>query len=59
MTPANWPFLTAEKALVYRVTHIQNVPWILDHGLHCRTSGVRDPNFVEIGIRELIERRAQ
>ncbi len=49
--------LNAEKALIFRITHIDNVPWILDHGLHCRTSKVRDPNFREIGNRDLIEKR--
>lgn len=49
--------LNAEKALIFRITHIDNVPWILDHGLHCRNSSVRDPGFREIGNRELIAKR--
>jgi len=49
--------LTAEKALIFRITHINNVPWILRHGLHCKNSGVQDPNFVRIGNLELIQRR--
>ena len=49
--------LTAEVALIFRVTHIENVPWILDHGLYSEASGVRDPNFVAIGNPDLIERR--
>src|SRR2546428_9883422 len=59
MTPAQLPFLTAGSALIFRITHIRNVPWILDHGLHCQNSMVRDPDFVEIGIRELIAQRAR
>ena len=52
--------LTPEKALIFRVTHIDNVAWILDHGLHCRASGLQDPNFVSIGNPDLIhERRRQ
>lgn len=43
---------------IYRITHYSNVPWILDHGLHCRTSPTQDPNFVNIGNRDLIDKRA-
>lgn len=50
--------LTAEKALIFRITHMDNVPWILDHGAHCRSSAVRDPNYREIGNPDLIARRA-
>lgn len=49
--------LNATKALIFRITHVDNVPWILDHGLHCRSSGVCDPNFKEIGNRDLIAKR--
>ena len=34
--------LTAEKALIFRITHINNVPWILRHGLHCKNSDVQE-----------------
>jgi len=50
--------LTAEKGLIFRITHIANIPWILDHGLHCRSSAVRDPTFREIGSPDLIKKRA-
>ena len=49
--------LNPEKALIFRITHIRNVPWILRNGLHCKNSDVRDPNFVRIGNLELIQRR--
>jgi hypothetical protein len=49
--------LNPEKALIFRIAHISNVPWVLDHGLHCRNSAERDPNFVEIGNPELILKR--
>jgi hypothetical protein len=49
--------LTPKNGLIFRITHIANVPWILDHGLHCRTTAERDPNYVEIGNPELIEKR--
>jgi hypothetical protein len=50
--------LTPEKALIFRITHIENVPWILANGLHCRNSGIFDPNYREIGNRDLIAKRA-
>lgn len=46
-----------ERALIFRITHRDNLTWILQHGLHCRGSQVRDPNFVPIGNQELIDRR--
>ena len=49
--------LNATRALIFRITHIANVPWILRNGLHSRNSGVRDPNFIRIGNPELIQRR--
>lgn len=49
--------LNPEKALIFRITHRDNLPWALDNGLHCRRSGQRDPNFVDIGNPDLIERR--
>lgn len=50
--------LTPEKALIFRITHIENVPWILTNGLHCRNSGVRDQNYRDIGNPDLIAKRA-
>lgn len=49
--------LTPKKALIFRITHVRNLPWILKNGLHCRTSSVHDPEFVPIGNAELIEKR--
>lgn len=49
--------LDPEKALIFRITHRDNVPWLLHNGLHCSNSERLDPNFVEIGNPELIERR--
>ena len=50
--------LSPEKALIFRISHRDNVPWILEHGLHCRNSTQWDPNYVNIGNTELIDRRA-
>lgn len=49
--------LTPARALIFRITHRANLPWILANGLHCQSAGVSDPNFVSIGNPELIDRR--
>jgi ssDNA thymidine ADP-ribosyltransferase, DarT len=49
--------LTPEKALIFRIVHRNNVSWILDNGLRCKNSKLRDPNFVEIGNSDLIKKR--
>ena len=51
-----YAWLSAEKALIFRITHIDNVRWILENGLHCR-NGEQDPSFVTIGEPDIIERR--
>jgi hypothetical protein len=51
------PELTPERARIFRITHIDNLPWILANGLHCGSSSLRDPNFVQIGNPDLIEKR--
>jgi hypothetical protein len=51
--------LTPEKALIFRITHVANVPWILRHGLHCNNSAQADPNYIQIGNPDLIARRTQ
>ncbi len=50
--------LVPEKAFIFRIVHADCVPWILDHGLHCRTSPTKDPNYIDIGSASLIQRRA-
>jgi len=50
-------FLNPEKALIFRITHRDNWPWILDHGLYAQSSGVLDPNFRQIGDPDLIRKR--
>ncbi len=49
--------LNPDKAYIFRITHVDNVPWILENGLHCPNSDQRDPNYVSIGSRELISKR--
>lgn len=50
--------VTAERARIFRITPIENVAWIVTNGLHCSSSPVQDPNFVQIGNPELIAKRA-
>lgn len=49
--------LTAEKALIFRITHINNVPWLLGNGLYCKNGAKLDPEFVAIGNQEIIDKR--
>jgi hypothetical protein len=49
--------ISREKAFIFRITHIDNLPWLLKHGIHCRNSNERDPNFQEIGNPDLIDKR--
>jgi hypothetical protein len=49
--------LTATEGMIFRITHIDNVPWILTNGIHSRNSPKHDPSFREIGNPDLIGKR--
>jgi hypothetical protein len=49
--------LAAERALIFRIVHRDNVPWIMANGMHCRNSPTTNPNFVAIGNQDVIDRR--
>ena len=51
--------LNPEKALIFRIIHCDNLPWILDHGLHASNGEISDPNYRNIGNVDLIGRRNQ
>ncbi len=51
------PNLNADKALIFRITYRENLPWILRNGIACRGGARQDPNFQRIGNPELIEAR--
>lgn len=53
----HYPNLNPEKALIWRIVHRDNLPWILDNGLHCANSGVLSLNYVNIGNADLIDKR--
>lgn len=50
--------LVPEKAFIFRIVHVDCVRWILEHGLHSRNSNKQDPNYVNIGSKDLIGRRS-
>jgi hypothetical protein len=50
--------LNPERALIWRILHRSNLPWVLSNGLHCGTSAVRSTQWVSIGNAELINKRA-
>jgi hypothetical protein len=47
--------LNPDKALIFRISHRDNLPWILDHGLHARNGAISDPNYRNIGNLDLID----
>ena len=49
--------LNKDKALIFRITHRDNVPWILDNGMHARNGEKFDSRCRNIGNVELIDRR--
>ncbi len=49
--------LNPDKALIFRIVHRHNVPWILDNGMHCRHSPVQATHYRTIGNPDLIEKR--
>ncbi|KMY02233.1 hypothetical protein V476_14190 [Pseudomonas syringae KCTC 12500] len=49
--------LNPKKALIWRIVHRDNLPWILDNGLHCASSDVQAPQYVNIGNVDLINKR--
>lgn len=53
----HYPKLNPEKALIWRIVHRDNVPWILDHGVHCANSKILSPDYVKIGNPDLIDKR--
>lgn len=48
--------LTPDRGLLFRIVHIDNLPWLLANGLPC-AQGPKAPNFIAIGSPNLIEKR--
>ena len=51
--------LNQEKALIFRIVHRDNLPWILDNGMHARNGMIVDPNYRNIGNVDLIDKRSR
>jgi hypothetical protein len=51
--------LNPEKALIFRIIHCDNLPWILANGLHAKSGTMSDPNYRNIGNPDLIDRRCR
>ncbi|MGM8850030.1 type II toxin-antitoxin system toxin DNA ADP-ribosyl transferase DarT [Salinicola halophyticus] len=49
--------LNHDKALIFRITHRDNLPWLLANGLYCRSAAEQDAHFTTIGKQELIDKR--
>lgn len=48
--------LNPQKALIFRITHMDNIDRVLADGCHCRTTMIGQ-GYVEIGNQELIQKR--
>ena len=51
--------LTASRGLLFRITHVANLPWLLRYGLHVAGGQVGDPSFTAIGNPDLIDKRTR
>jgi ssDNA thymidine ADP-ribosyltransferase, DarT len=51
--------LTQQKGMIFRITHRDNVPWILDNGMHARNGNKFDPACRNIGNVDLIDKRSR
>lgn len=58
MSPEFHQAINAQKALIFRITHRQNIPWLLRNGLCCSNGETKDPDFVSIGNPDLIDKRS-
>jgi ssDNA thymidine ADP-ribosyltransferase, DarT len=54
----NYANLNPKKALIWRIVHRNNLPWILENGLHCGNSPVQAPDWISLGNPELILKRS-
>jgi hypothetical protein len=41
----------------YRILHYKNLPFILQNGIYCPASNVKDTNYINIGKKDIINKR--
>lgn len=41
----------------YRILHYANLPFILENGIHCPASDIKDPYYINIGKKDIINKR--
>lgn len=46
-----------KNTLIYRMIHYQNLELIMKYGIHCPNSSVKIPEFINIGLNNLIAKR--
>ncbi len=46
--------INPDKALIFRIVHVDNLPWMAEHGLQCRNAPNPNPKYVPIGSEEII-----
>jgi hypothetical protein len=51
--------INSEKALMWRIVHRDNLPWIIENGLHSGNSTVQSNDWVNIGNPELTDKRSR
>ncbi len=49
--------LSPEAALIFRITHVDNVRWMIRNGICCRNSELADPDYRQIGDADVIDKR--
>jgi hypothetical protein len=57
VVPMLYTYLNPEKALIWRITHKDNISGILQNGLYCANSSIQIPSYIPIGNMELIGKR--
>ena len=55
---ATWMKMDLSQVYIYRMTHIENIPHILEHGITHKDSPDANPDYISIGDVSLIDTRA-
>lgn len=52
-----YDYLNPENAFIWRIVHCDNLPWLIENGLHCANTTVKCDAWITIGNKELINKR--